>query len=461
MTTPVPWPGFDQIERPQQEKISTCIHCGLCLDKCPTYRVLGTEMDSPRGRVYLIKAVEEERLAMTPSFVEHMYLCLDCRACETACPSQVEFGDLMERARGQIERNIPRPWPERLLRHLVFAALFPYPRRLELLGFALRLYQGSGLQALLRRRRFFDLLPERVRSMEAMLPLLPRRSFMRSTPEVVSAQLPFRQRVGFFAGCVMNVFHADIHHASLRVLQANGCEVWTARQQVCCGALHMHAGERQRAKELARRNIVAFEQQHVDVVMNNAAGCGAQLKTYGELLAEDTAFAERAQRFSAKVQDISELLAQEPLRGSLGPVPKRVVYDDPCHLLHAQRIQQQPRELLQQIPALQLVSLTDADFCCGAAGIYNLTHPELSKRILERKIEHIKAAQPEVIATGNPGCMMQLCAGVQQAQLDIPVVHPITLLDAAYQAGAQNEAGRLGKTGSSDDDTGYASAGGD
>jgi glycolate oxidase iron-sulfur subunit len=432
VTTPVP--GFDQIERPQQDKISSCIHCGLCLDKCPTYRALGTEMDSPRGRIYLIKAVEEERLAMTPNFVEHMYLCLDCRACETACPSHVEFGELMERARGQIERHIPRPWHERLLRRLVFVELFPYPWRMEQLFHALRLYQLSGLQTLLRRLRVFDLLPERLKNLEAMLPRLPRRAFTRSTPEVVSGQPPRQQQVGFFAGCVMNLFHADVHHATSRVLQANGCDVWTPPRQVCCGALHMHAGERAQARELARRNIVAFAAQPVDAIINNAAGCGAQLKTYGELLAEDTVFAERAQHFSAKVQDISEFLAHQPLRGPLGSVPKRVAYDDPCHLLHAQRIRQQPRDLLQQIPDLQLVPFADADFCCGAAGIYNITQHELSLRILERKIEHIKAAQPEVIATGNPGCMMQLRAGVQRAELDIPVVHPITLVDAAYQA---------------------------
>jgi glycolate oxidase iron-sulfur subunit len=232
----------------------------------------------------------------------------------------------------------------------------------------------------------------------------------------------------------MNHLNADVHHASSRVLQTNGCDVWTAAQQVCCGALHMHAGEREQARELARRNIDAFELQPADVIVNNAAGCGAQLKTYGELLAEDPAYAERAHAFSARVQDISEFLAQEPLRGPLGPVPKRVAYDDPCHLLHAQQVREQPRHLLQQIPELELVSFTDADFCCGAAGIYNLTQPEMSMRILERKIEHLQAAAPDVIATGNPGCMMQLRSGVQRAGLNIPVVHPITLIDDAYQA---------------------------
>jgi glycolate oxidase iron-sulfur subunit len=437
VATNVSLPVFDDHDRPQEEKISTCIHCGLCLDKCPTYRTLGTEMDSPRGRVYLIKAVNEERLSMTPNFVDHMYLCLDCRACETACPSNVQFGDLMERARGQIERHLPRPWHERLLRRLVFQELFPYAWRMEQVFYALRWYQRLGVQTLLRRLHLFDVLPTQLKHMEAMLPALPKRPFTRSTPEILDGQPPVTRRVGFFSGCVMNLFYADVHHASSRVLQANGCDVWTSPQQVCCGALHMHAGERDQARKLARRNIVAFEQQDVDVIVNNAAGCGAQLKAYGEILGEDAAFAERAHRFSTKVQDISECLAHEPLRGPLGAVSKRVVYDDPCHLLHAQRVQQPPHMLLQQIPELQLVPLTDADFCCGAAGIYNLTHPELSRRILERKIEHIKTAQPEVIVTGNPGCMMQIRAGVQQAQLDIPVLHPIELLDASYQAAAQ------------------------
>jgi glycolate oxidase iron-sulfur subunit len=428
---------FDDVERPQEEKISTCIHCGLCLDKCPTYRTLGTEMDSPRGRVYLIKAVNEERLTMTPNFIDHMYLCLDCRACETACPSHVEFGDLMERARGQIERHVPRSWKERLFRRLVFHELFPYAWRMEQLFYGLRWYQRLGLQSILRRLRFLGLLPEHLKSMEAMLPALPKRPFTHSIPETIRGRPPVTRRVGFFSGCVMNLFYAEVHHASSRVLQANGCDTWTPLQQVCCGALHMHAGEREQAKQLARRNITAFERQEVDVIVNNAAGCGAQLKMYGELLAEDPIFAERAHRFSAKVQDISECLVQEPLRGPLGPVPKRVAYDDPCHLLHAQGVQQPPRTLLQQIPELQLVPVTDADFCCGAAGIYNITHYDLSRHILTRKMEHIQAAQPEVIATGNPGCMMQLCTGVQQADLDIPVVHPIELIDASYQAAAQ------------------------
>jgi glycolate oxidase iron-sulfur subunit len=427
-------PVFDDVERPQDDKISACIHCGLCLDKCPTYRTLGTEMDSPRGRVYLIKAVNEGRLSMTRNFIDHMYLCLECRACETACPSHVQFGDLMERARGQIERHVPRPWHQRLLRRLVFRELFPYAWRMEQLFYALRWYQRLGIQALLRRLRVFSLLPSRLKDMEAMLPPLPKRPFTRSVPELVHGQPPATRRTAFFTGCVMNLFYADVHHATGRVLQINGCDVWTPRSQVCCGALHMHAGERELAKQLARRNIAAFERQQVDVIVNNAAGCGAQLKAYGELLEDDPAFAERAHRFSARVQDVSECLAQEPLRQPLGPVPKRVAYDDPCHLLHAQGIQQPPRTLLQQIPELQLVPLADADFCCGAAGIYNVTHHELSKRILDRKMEHIQAAQPEVVATGNPGCMQQLRTGIQRARLDIPVVHPVELIDASYQA---------------------------
>ena len=428
-------PGFDQVDRPQQEKISTCIHCGLCLDKCPTYRTLGTEMDSPRGRVYLIKAVDEGRLGMTPNFIEHMYLCLDCRACETACPSHVEFGDLMERARGQIERQAPRPLAGRLLRWLVFRGLFPHPRRLRGLFRLLRLYQRSGLQRLLHAVGVFNLLPARLKDMEAMLPDLPPRPFSRSVPEFVPGQEPATRTVGFFAGCVMDGLFVDVHNATMRVLQANGCGVRTPRDQVCCGALHMHAGDREQAKALARRNIAVFERQDIDVIINNAAGCGAQLKNYAELLADDPQFADRAHRFSERVQDVSECLAQEPLRGPLGAVPKRVAYDDPCHLLHAQRIRQQPRDLLQQIPGLELAPVTDADFCCGAAGIYNFTHQDMSRRILERKMEHLAAAQPDVIATGNPGCMMQLRTGARLAGLDAPVVHPIELLAAAYEAG--------------------------
>jgi len=309
---------------------------------------------------------------------------------------------------------------------------------MELLFHLLRWYQRLGLQTLVRQLDLLDLFPGLLKRLEASLPDRLTRPFTRSVPPTLPGQPPVTRHIGFFTGCVMNLLFTEVHHASARVLQRNGCTLWMPAQQVCCGALHMHAGEREQARQLARRNIAAFEQQPVDAIVNNAAGCGAQLKSYGELLAEDPTFAERAQRFSARVQDISECLAQEPLRGPLGPVPKRVAYDDPCHLLHAQRIRQQPRELLQSIPELQLVSVTDADFCCGAAGIYNLTHHELSMRILARKMEHIVAAQPEIIATGNPGCMLQLRTGVQQAQLHIPVVHPIELLDASYQAAANH-----------------------
>lgn len=436
MAVSTPLPSFDQHERPPRDKITACIHCGLCLDKCPTYRVLGTEMDSPRGRVYLIKAVDDARLQMTPNFVTHMSQCLDCRACETACPSHVHFGDLMEMARGQIERQLPRPWPQRLLRRVVFQELFPHPQRLALLFRGVQWYQRSGLQRLVRELQILDLFPGVLKRLEANLPTHLPRPFTRSVPATLPGAAPVTRRVGFFTGCVMDGLFPEVHHASARVLQANGCTLWVAGQQTCCGALHMHAGEREQARALARRNIVAFEQQPLDAIVNNAAGCGAQLKSYGALLAEEPAFVARAAQFSAKVQDITACLAQEPLRGPLGSVPKRVAYDDPCHLLHAQRIRQQPRELLQAIPGLQLVPVTDADFCCGAAGIYNITHHELSMRILARKMAHILAAQPEVIATGNPGCMLQLRTGVQQAGLSIPVVHPIELLDASYQAAA-------------------------
>ncbi|GIX47575.1 MAG: glycolate oxidase iron-sulfur subunit [Candidatus Tectimicrobiota bacterium] len=434
MATATALPMFDERERPPREKITACVHCGLCLDKCPTYRLLGTEMDSPRGRIYLIKAVSEGRLAMTPSFVEHMYLCLECRACETACPSGVEFGSLMELARAQIERHVPRPWWQRLLRWLVFDELFPYPWRMEQLCHLLRGYQRLGVQTLVRRLRLLALLPARLRRMEAMLPPVPKRPFTRSVPPWLPARPPRQHRVALFSGCVMNLFFPDVHEATVRVLQANGCEVWVAPQQVCCGALHVHAGEREQAKRLARRNILVFERQEVDAIINNAAGCGAHLKTYGELLADDPDFAERAHHFSAKVQDIAEFLARTPLRGPLAPLRQRVAYDDPCHLLHAQRIGEQPRRLLRQIPELELVPVTDADFCCGAAGIYNLTHPEVSQRLLEQKIAHLVAAKPDVVATGNVGCILQLQAGMQQAGLAIPVVHPVTLLARAYEA---------------------------
>lgn len=437
--------GFIWPDAPDYEAIHRCIRCGMCLPHCPTYRELGVEMDSPRGRIALIRAAAEGRLEVTdPLFEKHLYQCLDCRACETACPSGVRFGYLMEHARGQIEQARRWPGPIRLLRWFVFDQLVPFPARLQALASLLRLYQRSGVQALVRRTGLLTFLPGSLVAMEALLPPLPD-SFFGSKDSGLRAPNPTtpRHTVAFFAGCVQSLAFGEVNRATVRVLERNGCRVIVPEAQVCCGALHAHAGERDGARALARRNLEAFDLDQVDAIVVNAAGCGAMLKEYEDLLHEDPVYATRAKAFVSKVKDIHEFLASLPLVPpstlTPGPSPRgrgeslRVTYQDACHLLHAQRIKDAPRALLRAIPGIELVEMAESDWCCGSAGIYNITQPALSGQILARKVAQIAATRADVLAVGNTGCLLQLKRGVEQAGLKIRVVHPIELLDEAYR----------------------------
>ena len=421
------------------EKFRDCVHCGLCLPACPTYAETGLEMSSPRGRIYLMRAHAEGRIGITENLVTHVYQCLDCRACETACPAGVEYGSLVELARSEIESKRPRPRLERLIRRLVFKHLLPSSRLLDLAFLPLRFYQKLGIQKLLQSTRLINLLPERLRSMETMLPSLPPRGLKRKLSSIVPAQGVKRYRVGLVSGCVMNEMFTDVHSASINVLTKNGCEVVIPEAQTCCGALHIHSGERSLAEDLARQNIRAFEEERLDAVIINAAGCGAQLKEYGELLQGDPAFADRAHAFSHQVKDISEFLGDIELNEDLGRVEKRVAYHDACHLAHGQQVRTQPRALLKKIPGVELVELAESDWCCGSAGIYNITHPEMADKLLDRKVRHISKASPEIVATGNPGCMLQIRQGMQREGLEVDVLHPVQLLDRAYQASIGNQ----------------------
>jgi len=423
--------GFDDIDPPSYDRILGCIHCGLCLPKCPTYSVLGVEADSPRGRVYLIKSVADGVLPINEKFVEHMYMCLDCRACETACPSGVHFGEIMEAARGQIERNWKRSFLERFLRDAVFKGLFPYPKRLKLFAALLRFYQQSGLQSWVRRSGLLRVLPGNLEQMEQMLPPLPAPG--KDLEEVTPAKGEKRYRVGFISGCVMNFMFPSINRATVKVLTENGCEVVTPRYQTCCGALNLHSGVREVAKQMARKNIDVFERAQVDYILINAAGCGSTLKEYGILLERDPTYAEKAKAFSRKMRDISEFLVEISFKKPTREIRKRVAYDDPCHLIHGQKISQPPRMLLQSIPGLELVEIKESDWCCGSAGIYNITHPEMSMKLLERKMANILATGAEVIATGNPGCILQIRLGVQKYGMPAEVLHPVELLAQAYE----------------------------
>jgi len=435
-------------------------------------------MDSPRGRIYQMQAVAEGRMDISAEFVDHMYCCLGCRACETACPSGVQFGKLIEAAREQIQldvnlapllggkvpvqEEITEPhgtdaYPlhehsdrhpalesltERALRRFFFDLMLPSRLVTSLVFGGLKVYQRSGLQSLAHRTGLIDVvnslpspLQGKLKTPEELMPLASGDLVPRPLPEITPALGRKRYRVGFISGCIMDQIYRDINEATIRVLAANGCEVVTPPQQQCCGALHVHAGEAKRGRQLARHNIDVFEPYNCDFIIINSAGCGSNLKEYGHLLRDDPAYASRASAFSAKVKDVSEFLASIDWNREMGDLPYTVAYHDACHLAHGQKIKQQPRQLLKAIPGVTLVDLKEADWCCGSAGIYNLTNQEMSAQLLERKMKNIVATGANVIATGNPGCMMQIALGARERNIDLKVVHPVQLLDEAYQAG--------------------------
>ncbi|MEE9325064.1 MAG: heterodisulfide reductase-related iron-sulfur binding cluster [Dehalococcoidia bacterium] len=425
--------GFSGPNVPKEEDLYKCVHCGLCLNHCPTYLELCLETESPRGRLTLMKGVMEGRIGITGNVIEHWELCLQCRACEAVCPSGVPFGQLMEDARAQIQRGRQAQPLERALRFLVFREILPHQRRLELIFAALRIYQRSGLQKVLRRLPMWRLLPENLARMEEMMPEIPRRFFSPSKLGSVSPIGERRHRVAFFSGCVMPLMYGSVNEATVRVLARNGCEVVVPREQGCCGALNVHSGEREQAKAMAKQNIDAFLGAGVEAVIVNSAGCGAMLKEYGELLEEDPEYREKAKRLSAMVKDMAEFLVDLPFDQRLGAIFKKITYQDSCHLAHAQRIKEQPRKLLSAIPGLELVEMQDSDNCCGAAGIYSITHTELSMKLLDTKMANIAPTEAELVVSANPGCMLQLSLGMKRAGLPGRSVHLVELLDQAYQ----------------------------
>jgi glycolate oxidase iron-sulfur subunit len=411
--------------------LKECVHCGLCLDACPTYRVLGHEADSPRGRIYQIRQVYEGKVsAEDPDFREHIYACLDCRACQTACPSGVQYGAIIEAARAVAEPIDPS---EKTVGRAILGSVFTRPRLLDAAGLGLRLYQRLGVQNVARRSGLLKLLPQRLREMEAMLG--PAQGGIRrwSAPHVTPARGAVRYRVGFIEGCIMPQLFGETNAATVRVLAANGCVVYSPPRQGCCGALQMHTGDRETARELARRNIDAFDGLGLDAIIINAAGCGSTLKEYDHLLRDDAAYAERAAQFTARVRDVSEFLASIDLVPPTRPVRMRVTYQDACHLAHGQGIRQQPRQLLRQIPGLELVEMKESDVCCGSAGIYNLTHYEVSVQLLEQKRDNVLATGAEAIVAPNPGCTMQLAYGARRRGVELKLLHVVDLLDRAYQ----------------------------
>jgi glycolate oxidase iron-sulfur subunit len=419
------------VDAPSYEQLIHCMRCGLCLPTCPTYALFKIEKTSPRGRLALMRAVSEERLELTDGFAEAMYLCLGCLACQTACPAGVPYGSLLEQARYQIEnaqRTRRSPLVQRA-RQWLFKHLLYGPDNLEPLMPLLRLYQKIGLHRL-NLARF---LPGPFGDWERLLPPVQSKSVQRTLGQCLDANPPVRGRVGLLAGCLENTLLARMGIATARVLAYNGFEVVIPPRQACCGALPNHLGEREIARQQARDNIQAFEAAGVEVVISDAAGCSAQLKEYGHLLEDDPQYAERAARFAAHAKDVTEFLAEHlPLREGMRPLSMRVAFDDPCHLVHAQGIQSQPRQLLKQIPGLELVELPESTWCCGSAGTYNLTHLQESQALLERKMGHVAKLNIDVLVTANTGCYLQLAKGVKEAGLKIEVLHISELLARAY-----------------------------
>jgi glycolate dehydrogenase iron-sulfur subunit len=421
--------GYDAHHPPSDELIDKCVHCGFCLPVCPTYVLWREEMDSPRGRIYLMKMVSEGAATINETWVGHFDACLGCMACMTACPSGVEYGKLIEATRAQIERRYTRPAAEKRFRRFLFST-FTRPDRLRALLLPLRLYQRSGLQALVRRMGLPKLLPTRLRAMEALLPQVPPQETL---PELIPAQGERRRRVGLLLGCVQRVFFPHVNAATARLLAAEGCEVVAPSAQPCCGALAVHAGEEELALQFARRTIDAFEKAQVDAVIINAAGCGSTLKEYGHLLRDDPEYAKRARAFAAKCRDISEFLAELTPRATWHSLRLRVAYHDACHLQHAQGVRTQPRALLRRIPQLELLEIPEAALCCGSAGIYNLVQPEAAAQLGDRKAGHLSALEADMVVSANPGCMLQLESALGRAGRKLPVRHIVELLDASIR----------------------------
>jgi glycolate oxidase iron-sulfur subunit len=431
MAGPGPVSGFTGADKPEYADYSRCVHCGLCLNHCPTYRLWGQEADSPRGRIRQMQLVDEGRLELGKGFVTHIDRCLDCRACETACPSGVEYGKLVEAARAQIEQGYRRPLASRFARDFVYRRLLPHPRRIARAARALRIYQRSGLAALLRGAGILSMLG--LADRERLLPKIDPEFFFGDLGKTFSAIGSRRARVAFFAGCVAQVTFSQLNRATIRVLQANGCDVVVPAGQVCCGALPAHAGVRDVARDLSRTNFAAFQAKDYDAIITNAAGCGSTLKEYPQLFAPGTEEHDKAAEFSGKIRDVSEFLVTLGLAATLRQCPVRVTYQDSCHLVHGQKIREAPRALIRAVPGVQFIEMQLADQCCGSAGVYNVTETEASLELLALKMQSTRATAAEIIVTANPGCILQLRAGVAIHNTGQEVLHVVEFLDRAIQ----------------------------
>ncbi|MGK7922614.1 MAG: (Fe-S)-binding protein [Trichodesmium sp.] len=415
-----------------QDLVDACVHCGFCLSTCPSYRVIGKEMDSPRGRIYAMNAINKGEISLNQTISEHFDTCLGCLACVTTCPSNVKYDKLIAATRPQVEQNVERSLPDKLVRNLIFN-LFPYPNRLRPLLIPLLAYQKLGFQKLIRGSKLLEKISPRLAAMESILPEITVDSFENNYPTIVPAQGEKRYRVGLILGCVQRIFFSPVNMATIRVLTANGCEVVIPKSQGCCAALPEHQGQTEQAHTMAKQMIDSFANTGVDAVIINAAGCGHTLKEYGSILQDDSEYCDQAKEFSNLVKDVQEFLANVGLTAQLSPLTEdeelSIVYQDACHLLHGQKISLQPRELLQKIPGVKLKEPMDAGLCCGSAGIYNMLQPEIADELGQQKVENLLNTGAELIASANPGCSLQIKKNLELQGKKMTLMHPMELLD--------------------------------
>ncbi len=417
------------LETPAETTYLNCIRCGLCLSVCPTYREHLNETTSPRGRVALARKGLEGQLELSSNLFEQMYSCFTCMACNDICPVGIRPAELTLSMRYVQEQKHPANWKKAL-----FEGILPHPERLEAATLPLRLYELMGIRRLIYALGIMHRMPKQIRDMEAMLPRLPKRPLRRVLPEITDARNETRYRVGFFLGCAQSLLFAEESAATVRVLSRNGCTVITPKEVECCGMPARGYGRLDLVRTQAKHNISVFERYQVDVIVTDCATCGSTLKEYGTYLKDDPAWAERSAAFSGRVRDVSEFLAEIPLEKPKGKIQARITYHDPCHLRRAQQVWKQPRELMKLIDGIELVELPESDWCCGSAGSQLVTHYDTSLQVLNRKLSNIQSTQAQLVASGCPGCQMQLNTGIRRRGLNLRVVHPVTLLDEAYEA---------------------------
>jgi glycolate oxidase iron-sulfur subunit len=424
--------AFDEHDRPSSDIINDCVHCGFCLPSCPTYVETHNELDSPRGRIHLMKNALEGRIPLDGSLVKHLDLCLGCLACETACPSGVKYSSLIETSRSQIQRSYRRNSFDKIIRTLIFL-VFPYPVRLRLLIPFLLAYKYLGIKYVLYKAGIIKILPPGIRNFLKLTPDIKASEIFYSLPQFIKSKKDKMYDVILLKGCVQSVFFPGVNKSTVNVLSKLGCDIEIPKKQGCCGALSLHSGRMDEARSFARKLIDEFSRQDCDAVIVNSAGCGSSMKEYAQLLIDDPEYRDKAKDFSSKTKDIMEFLDEIGFEADLNEINKKVTYQDACHIAHGQKITSQPRQLLKQIPGIRFTELTESDMCCGSAGIYNLVQPEMSEKLLRRKILNIKEIKPDVLVAANPGCLLQITSGLNREGIKIETAHPVELIDQAFK----------------------------